>query len=310
MGHVSTHFIDLAICPAQVGVRRTSVGRALSVIARLRIGRRRTRHAHPSGQAHLGHHPITTLNFASYGTPLGFRFLELEAIPTGWYSHTDGRTVGGPCVTRISEPQGSKVRFLDAAMRVIRVKGYTATRIEDICEAAGLTKGSFFHHFESKEELALEAADHFAAMADRIFSAAPYQAESDPLDRILGYVDFRRAMLQGDLSDFTCLHGTMVQEVYETHPAIRSACERHISAHAATLVRDIAEAKRRYAPTAAWTPESLSLFLQAVIQGAFVLAKAKYGPDVAAESLLHLRRYLQTEFSGNPSARRDSFDAP
>ena len=181
-------------------------------------------------------------------------------------------------------------------MRVIRTKGYTATRIEDICEAAGLTKGSFFHHFESKEDVALQAAEHFGAMADRLFAAAPYQSESDPLDRILGYVDFRRAILQGDLPDFTCLLGTMVQEVYDTHPQIREACERNISAHAETLARDIAEAKKRYAPTAAWTPESLSLFTQAVIQGAFVLAKAKHGPEVAAESLRHLRRYLETQF--------------
>jgi TetR/AcrR family transcriptional regulator, transcriptional repressor for nem operon len=212
-------------------------------------------------------------------------------------------------VAMTSEAHESKVKFLDAALRVIRTKGYTATRIEDICEAAGLTKGSFFHHFESKEELALEAADHFGAIADRFFAAAPYQGEIDPLDRILGYVDFRRAILQGDLPDYTCLLGTMVQEVYDTHPAIRAACERHISAHAATLARDIAEAKKRYAPTAAWTPESLALFLQAVIQGAFVLAKARHGPDVAAESLLHLRRYLETQFHRHRADSRRGISA-
>ena len=199
-------------------------------------------------------------------------------------------------MTESSVTHESKAKFLEAALRVIRTKGYTATRIEDICEAAGLTKGSFFHHFDSKEELALEAADHFAAMADRLFAAAPYQAEPDPLDRLLGYVDFRRAILQGDLPDFTCLLGTMVQEVYDTHPQIRASCERHITAHAKTLARDIAEARERYAPDATWTPESLALFTQTVIQGAFVLAKAKHGPEVAAESLRHLRRYLETQF--------------
>src|SRR5580698_2355829 len=55
----------------------------------------------------------------------------------------------------------SKTRFLDAALHVIRAKGYSATRIEDVCEAAGLTKGSFFYHFESKKGLALEAADYW-----------------------------------------------------------------------------------------------------------------------------------------------------
>lgn len=202
-----------------------------------------------------------------------------------------------------TEHHESKAKFLDAALHVIRGKGYSATRIEDICEAAGLTKGSFFHHFKSKEELALAAADHFAEMADRLFARAPYQRARDPLERLLGYIDFRESILQGALPDFTCLLGTMVQEAYETNPAIRAACDRHISAHAEALARDVAEAKQRYAPHAAWTPESLALFMQAVIQGAFVLAKAKQGPEIAAECLRHLRRYLETQFEQIPKSQ-------
>src|SRR5271166_4610535 len=102
----------------------------------------------------------------------------------------------------------SKTKFLQAAIRVIRVKGYTATRIEDICEAAGLTKGSFFHHFESKEALALDAADYWSEITSQFFASAPYQAHTDPLDRLLAYIDFRKSILQGDLPDFTCLVGT------------------------------------------------------------------------------------------------------
>jgi TetR/AcrR family transcriptional regulator, transcriptional repressor for nem operon len=191
----------------------------------------------------------------------------------------------------------SREKFLDAALHVIRAKGYNATRVEDVCQAAGLTKGSFFHHFDSKEAMALAAADHFAAMADRVFASAPYQTAEDPLDRLLGYVDFRIAILRGALPDFTCLFGTMVQEAYDTHPAIRSACDTHISAHAAGLARHIAEAKALYAPSAPWSADSLALFMQAVVQGAFVLAKAKDGPEIAAECLSHLRRYLETQLT-------------
>ncbi|MGH6869300.1 MAG: TetR/AcrR family transcriptional regulator, partial [Methylocella sp.] len=71
---------------------------------------------------------------------------------------------------------------MDAAMQVIRAKGYSATTIDDVCLAAGLTKGSFFHHFKSKEELALAAAGHFASWADRLFAQAPYRVLGDPLD--------------------------------------------------------------------------------------------------------------------------------
>lgn len=67
----------------------------------------------------------------------------------------------------------SKTRLLDAALRLIRTKGYSATRVEDICEAAGVTKGSFFHHFDSKEELALAAAGYWSEITSRLFAAAP-----------------------------------------------------------------------------------------------------------------------------------------
>jgi TetR/AcrR family transcriptional repressor of nem operon len=133
-------------------------------------------------------------------------------------------------------------------------------------------------------------------MAESVFSAAPYRKLDDPLARLLGYVDFRRAILTGELPEYTCLLGTMVQETYATHPAIRRACERQIAGHAATLVADIAEAKKRRAPRAKWSAESLALFTQAAIQGAFVLAKAKHGPEVADDCLAHLRRYLELLF--------------
>src|SRR5579859_7521622 len=146
----------------------------------------------------------------------------------------------------------SKTRILQAALMVIRQKGYGATRIEDVCEAAGLTKGSFFHHFKTKEELAIAAADYWSEVTSTVFAAAPYHQAADPLERILAYVDFRKALLRGDLPEFTCLVGTMTQEVYETHPAIRDACNASISGHAGTLVPDIEAARRKYGVCGDW----------------------------------------------------------
>lgn len=187
-------------------------------------------------------------------------------------------------------------KLLDAAMHVMRLKGYAATTVDDICRAAELTKGSFFHHFASKEELGIAAAQHFASMAAGVFATAPYRQLQDPVDRLLGYVDFRGAILQGPICEFACLLGTFVQELYDTHPAIRAACEGHLNDHVHNLAKDVAEAKQRYLPDAPWTPESLAVHMQAVLQGSLILAKARQGPEVAIESLGHLRRYLETLF--------------
>lgn len=111
-------------------------------------------------------------------------------------------------------------------------------------------------------------------------------------------MDFRKTLLQGELPEFTCLVGTMTLEIYDTHPAIRAACEKSISGHAATLVPDIESAMKNYNVAGDRTAESLALFMQAVLQGAFILAKAKSGVAVARESIDHLRRYLELLFRG------------
>jgi len=190
----------------------------------------------------------------------------------------------------------SKTKLLDAALYVIRSKGYSATRVEDVCEAAGLTKGSFFHHFKGKEDLAIEAARYWGEVTSALFAQAPYHAPADPVERVLAYIDFRKALLQGELAEYTCLLGTMLQETYDTHPAIRVACEKSLSDHAATIELDIADALQSRGLNVSWTASSLAYYTQATIQGAFILAKAKNNSEVAVECLDHLRRYLELIF--------------
>jgi TetR/AcrR family transcriptional repressor of nem operon len=194
------------------------------------------------------------------------------------------------------EKPPSRTRLLNAALDLVRARGYAATTVDDICHRAGVTKGSFFHHFKSKDDLALAAVAHWEAKTEDRFAGAPYHEPADPLDRLLGYLDFRAAILTGELADYTCLLGTLIQETYATHPKIRVACERALSAHTAELTRDIEASKRLYAPTAPWSAESVGNFIQAVIQGSFILAKAKQGPEVVQENLEHLRRTLRVLF--------------
>lgn len=197
----------------------------------------------------------------------------------------------------MARPQtGAQERLLDAAVSDIRAKGYAATTVDDICRTAGVSKGAFFHYFKNKDDLAIAAAAHFGAGADTLFSTAAYRALPDPVDRLLGYVDFRKAILQGGLPEFTCLLGTMAQEVYDTHPAIREACNKYISQHTAVLEEDIAEALAAHGIEADWNAAGLADYTHAVVQGAFVMAKARHDAAVAAACLDHLKRYLEAIF--------------
>ena len=201
-------------------------------------------------------------------------------------------------------PDNARTRLLRAALHLVRAKGYNATSVEELCTAAGVTKGAFFHHFPSKEALAIAAAGFWSETTGALFATAPYHSHADPLDRVLGYIDFRASLLNGPVEAFTCLVGTMVQETFATSPAIRDACDASISDHAGKLEADIEAAMVKYAVTGT-TAQSLALHTQAVLQGAFILAKARGGPQEAADSVRHLKTYFLLLFRA-PSKRKGS----
>ncbi|MGC9960114.1 TetR/AcrR family transcriptional regulator, partial [Roseiarcus sp.] len=127
------------------------------------------------------------------------------------------------------------------------------------------TKGAFFHHFKSKEDVAVAAADHWSANTAEIFSQAAYHDRPDPLDRVLAYIDMRVDLISGALPEFTCFAGTLTQEVFLTHPVIREACCGSIFGHARTLEEDLAEAIEKYQPPSGLTAHSLAIHTQAVV---------------------------------------------
>ena len=209
-----------------------------------------------------------------------------------------------------ASPHASRTKVLDAALQVIRAKGYAATTVDDVCAAAGLTKGSFFHHFKSKEAMTLAAVEHWNVVTGGLFEQAPYRRLADPRDRVLAYIHFRAQIVRGGAADFSCLLGTLVQETFDTHPRIRDACDDGIARHARSVADDIAAAKAIYAADAAWDPMVLAFFTQATLQGAFVLAKAQGDARIVRDCIAHLRQHVanllgaETAPARNPKERK------
>jgi TetR/AcrR family transcriptional repressor of nem operon len=195
----------------------------------------------------------------------------------------------------------ARTRLLEAARDVIRRKGFAATSVDDLCQSAGVTKGAFFHHFKTKDALGVAAANFWAETTSALFARAPYHEPDDPLDRVLAYLEFRRDIIGGETFEYTCLVGTLTQEVHDSAPAIRDACAASIFGHAATLEADIEAARTQRGIHADWTAASLARHTQAVLQGGFILAKATGDSDLARESVDHLVRYVRGLFGLGPN---------
>lgn len=219
-------------------------------------------------------------------------------MATGASAQAAGGAAAGHAAGETARPS-ARDAMLAAATRLVRQQGYAATSVDEICRAAGVTKGAFFHHFASKDALAIAAAEAWTAMAEqRIFTAPDWVRIADPVQRVLAHIDFRLMMLDGPVEDFTCFVGTVVQEGYLSSPAIRAACDASITAYATRLAEDIQAAIDASGVAAADVSAlSLAFHIQAVLQGAFILAKARGGPSLARESVTHLQRYVRSLFN-------------
>jgi len=202
-------------------------------------------------------------------------------------------------VTRV--PRGeARARLIMAARSLVRHKGFAATSVDDLCAAAGVTKGAFFHHFPSKEALGVALIDDWTETTGAMFAAHPYNSLPDPLDRVFGYLDLRREILGQPIPEFSCVAGTSVQEAYETSPAMRQAAARSIASGFEHVRPHLAAALAAH-PVPGVSAESLAQQFQVAVQGGIILAKALADPAPAREAFDHLERYLRLLF-GRPSS--------
>ncbi|HVU37684.1 MAG TPA: TetR/AcrR family transcriptional regulator [Opitutales bacterium] len=190
----------------------------------------------------------------------------------------------------------TKGRLLDAAMRLMQAQGFTATSVDEICEAAGLTKGSFFHYFESKEDLAKAAVERYFQRQREMFANAPYRQKADPLERVLARFDFFSAMAGSPNAPKGCLLGTFAQELSATHPEIRALCQGMFETGQKEFARDLAEAKKAHPPVVKFDPESVARLWLSIVQGSMILAKTSQSMEPFVENLRHLRRYIEHLF--------------
>jgi TetR/AcrR family transcriptional repressor of nem operon len=186
----------------------------------------------------------------------------------------------------------ARTRLLDAGQRLMLRRGFAATSVDDVCAEAGVTKGSFFHHFASKDEFGRSLLGHYWTTTQQMLQGAPFAALEDPLARLHGYLDLFVALAHDPQVEKSCLFGNLSQELALTDADFRAECAAGFSRWAAQIAADLGEAKRAYAPRSDFDPTSVAEYFIAIYEGSLVLAKANGDAGVLAANVEHFRNYL------------------
>jgi len=179
-------------------------------------------------------------------------------------------------------------RLLQATRDLMLAKGYPATTVDQICAAAELTKGSFYHLFRTKEEIALAAlADYYQEVLARLMDG-PFTALGDPIARGRGFLEHSEAVAE-ELWGSGCLLGTFALDLAETNPKIGA----QVSDLFAELTRGLGDLLEPLRNESAPPAADLAELYLAVVEGSIILAKAHNDPRKISQGLRVFRRLLE-----------------
>lgn len=194
---------------------------------------------------------------------------------------------------------GSSTRqtMLDIARRLMMAKGYNATKVDEVCKLANVTKGAFFHYFKTKEVLGESVLHDYWMRRYTQFAAADWLSAPTPLGQLKAFLAGVADVFMGDPDGCSCLAGSFTQELATTHPAFRELVAG-LFRDWADQIKPVLEAARAQSSQ----PERIDVGLLAdhiivVVEGAIILALARQDRRVIAQHLDLLSAYLDNMFA-------------
>ena len=195
-------------------------------------------------------------------------------------------------------------KILDTAEAMILQQGYASTSIDKLVAEAGVTKGSFFHHFDSKATLAYTLVARFAQADLDLLAENRRRAESlsrDPLQQILILIGLYKEMMEGLSEPYPgCLFAAYI---YEANMFDETTLEIIVDTYLAwrTNLREMFErAAAVHPPRAEIDFAQLADLFTATLEGAFIMSKSLKEPQLVAQQIGLLREFVELLFALEP----------
>jgi len=184
----------------------------------------------------------------------------------------------------VSKGQETKQRIIEQAAEYLNQHGYFSTAVSEIMELTGLQKGGIYNHFESKEDLALQAFDYAFELMSQKFGEA-LKGKENAIDRLLAIISYFRGYGENTPMPGGCPIMNCAIEGDDAHPALRDRARKAMDQLRGTFIRVIAKGISRGEIRADINPDATTTFLVSSLEGAVMLTNLYKNP-------VHLHRVM------------------
>lgn len=185
----------------------------------------------------------------------------------------------------------AKSKIIDAAKQIMIVRGYKATTVDEIIQQAGVAKGSFYHAFKSKEELAIAALIDYKEKGWELVTHGNYVDIEDPATKAIAFVQYLEDK-STDIWRHGCLLGSIAVEISDSYPLILDTIDRLFGEYEKGMALIFNQALRAKGVKNI-TGRELGKQLMVVVEGGIISAKSHSDPLLLTVSISHFKRYLE-----------------
>ena len=188
----------------------------------------------------------------------------------------------------------AKEQILEAATRLMQVRGYHRTALDDVLRESGTGKGNFYHHFQSKEDLGFAILDRVVrSFVERTLDPIFADPDRCPFDQIQAFFEAILSTQRARKCVGGCPIGNLAMELADVHEGFRARLVQVFDLWRSRLAGALARAQAAGTLTPGADPDALARFLVAGLEGAILLAKVQKDIGGLEACVGELHRHLE-----------------
>lgn len=200
----------------------------------------------------------------------------------------------------MSKGERTRQRIVGHATLLIYAKGYARTTIDDVIQAAGITKGSFYFHFKSKEELGYAVIENASSFILGRLREALERRELTPSGRIEAMLREVQSIVEAADCSRGCILGNLALETSNTNPGFREAIARAFRDWSRLIASALEEMKEAGELPRDFDSAAYADFAVSALEGGIMLSKVAMDPGPMRNSISLILKHFQMLSGSRP----------